>query len=90
MTAEYGWPVAWLMMSRVTVIVTPGVKSVAVMPRRAFLVRYIALVTDHDVRLRIYNHGYLSGVLVKRWRRLLPLPGTSVTEEQSVAARLAR
>ena len=38
MTAEYGSPVAWLMMSRVQVIVTPGVKSVAVTTRRAFFV----------------------------------------------------
>ena len=38
MTAEYGWPVAGLMMSRVQVIVTPGVKSVAVTTRRAFFV----------------------------------------------------
>ena len=38
MTAEYGCPVAWLMMSRVQVIVTPGVKSVAVTTRRAFFV----------------------------------------------------
>ena len=39
MMAEYGSPVAWLMMSRVQVICTPGVKSVAVTTRRAFLVR---------------------------------------------------
>lgn len=38
MTAEYGSPVAWLMMSRVQVIVTPGVKSVAVTTRRDFFV----------------------------------------------------
>ena len=37
-TAEYGSPVAWLMMSRVQVICTPGVKSVAVTTRRAFFV----------------------------------------------------
>jgi hypothetical protein len=38
MTAEYGNPVAWLMMSKVQVISTPGVKSVAVTTRRAFFV----------------------------------------------------
>ena len=45
MTAEYGSPVAWLMMSRVQVMVTPGVKSVAVTTRRAFFVLYVATVT---------------------------------------------
>ena len=38
MIAEYGCPVAWLMMSKVQVISTPGVKSVAVTTRRAFFV----------------------------------------------------
>ena len=38
MIAEYGCPVAWLMMSKVQVISTPGVKSVAVTTRRSFFV----------------------------------------------------
>jgi len=57
-SSRQGWPVAWLMRSRVAVSVTPGVLSVALdrEPRFACTIRHCG---DGDgIHLRIYDHGH--------------------------------